>query len=139
VVRQNTAGVEFLQRADQSALQAFYDQSYPGNWFDPRMLETGQYVGVREAGAIRCAAGIHVFSAQYGVAALGNIATDPRARRRGLAKRATARLCQSLLEHLDTISLNVKADNIAAIRCYEALGFSVIAEYDEFMVERIRA
>ncbi len=132
----DTGGVEFFAPSDQSDLETFYEQSYPGHWFDARMLETGQYVGIRDRGSIVCAAGIHVFSPAYGVAALGNIATDLRCRRQGLGRRATARLCQSLLDQLDTIGLNVKADNLAAIGCYEGLGFAVEAEYDEFMVER---
>ena len=139
VHREDTTGICNFGPEDQSALEAFYEQSYPGHWFDARMLETGQYAGFRDRGVIRCAAGIHVFSAAYGVAALGNIATDPECRRRGLARRATASLCQSLLDQVDTIGLNVKETNHAAIKCYEALGFTVAAEYEEFMVERARA
>ncbi len=132
-----TSGTEFFEPRDQQSLQEFYQRSYPGHWFDGRMLQTGQYVGSRDEGTIVCAAGVHVFSPAYGVAALGNVATDPRYRRRGFGRRATARLCQSLLDHVDTIGLNVKASNRAAISCYESLGFTVAAEYDEFMVERL--
>ena len=114
---------------------AFYSHSYPGNWFDPRMLETGHYVGIRRAGQLVCIAGVHVYSLGYRVAALGNIATDPALRGQGLAQQATAQLCRSLLATVDTIGLNVKADNAAAIACYHRLGFEVAAEYEEAMFD----
>ncbi len=128
VVRLNTAELE--------EIQAFYRASYPGNWFDPRMLETEQYFGVRVDGKLVSAGGIHVYSPRYRVAALGNIATHPGYRGRGCAKAVTARICQSLLQTVDHIGLNVKADNQDAIACYERLGFKTVAEYGEFAVER---
>jgi len=74
-----------------------------------------QYFGICDGEDVVCVAGIHVYSAEQRVAALGNIATATTHRRRGLARRATARLCQSLLESVDVIGLNVKADNHGAI------------------------
>lgn len=35
-----------------------------------------------------------------------------------------------------TCGLNVKADNVPALKCYGGLGFAVVGEYEEFMVER---
>ena len=112
-------------------LTTFYARSYPGNWFDPRMLETGCYFGIRRDDQIVCAGGVHVYSASYRVAALGNIATDPECRGQGLAQQVTAQLCRSLLATVDTIGLNVKVDNSAAIACYRKLGFETAAEFDE--------
>jgi len=40
-------------------------------------------------------------------------------------------LCVRLRRTVDHIGLNVKADNAAAIRLYEGLGFEVVAEYLE--------
>ena len=125
-----------LTTADLAELQALYTVAYPGNWFNPRMLETGQYVGLRDAdGALVCAAGVHVYSAEYRVAALGNIATHPGHRGRGLAAITTAGCCQRLLQTVDLIGLNVRADNAAAIRAYEKIGFEVRAVYHEWMME----
>jgi ribosomal protein S18 acetylase RimI-like enzyme len=45
-------------------------------------------------------------------------------------------LCQSLLEKVEHVGLNVKADNDAAIACYRKLGFEVVAPYGEFTVEQ---
>jgi ribosomal protein S18 acetylase RimI-like enzyme len=124
-----------LSDADVQDIQALVDRAYPGNWFDARVLATGQYYGIRQQGELMCVAGVHVYSTQYRVAALGNVTTDPRRRGLGLARRATARLCRSLLDAgIQTIGLNVHADNGAAIRVYERLGFRTAAEYDEVLL-----
>jgi ribosomal protein S18 acetylase RimI-like enzyme len=124
-----------LSTTDLDELQRFYEESYPGNWFDPRMLETNQYFGIRENGTLISAGGIHVYSEKYRVAALGNITTHPDYRNNGHAKEVTARLCRSLYDRVDHIGLNVRADNAAAIACYRALGFEICASYAEYMAE----
>jgi len=131
-------GAEALSEAEQEELKGFYERSYPENWFMPRMLETGEYFGIRIGGELVAVAGVHVFSPEYRVAALGNITTHPEYRGRGLGRRVTAHLCRSLLRSVDTIGLNVHADNHSAIRCYRALGFAPVAEYGEFMVGAAR-
>ena len=125
-----------LSTADLDELKRFYQESYPENWFDPRMLETEQYFGIRKMGALISVGGIHVYSEKYRVAALGNITTLPSHRNMGHAKLITIRLCQSLCDSIDHIGLNVKADNIAAISCYKALGFEICASYGEYMADR---
>lgn len=125
-----------LTEADLPEMLSFYAQSYPGNWFDKRMVATGQYFGVREDGQLICIAGIHVYSPRYRVAALGNIVTHPAHRNQGHATRATAKLCQVLLDEVDHIGLNVKVDNAAALACYRKLGFEVVAPYGEFNITR---
>jgi ribosomal protein S18 acetylase RimI-like enzyme len=121
---------------DEEEVQAFYTGNCPGNWFDPRMLQTDQYFGVRVAGRLISIAGIHVFSPRHRVAALGNIATLGSFRGRGFGKQVTAKVCRSLLEKVDHIGLNVRSDNDAAIACYQRLGFEIIASYREFMVRK---
>lgn len=135
----DTARAVRLAPADRAELEALYAASYPGNWFDPWMLETGRTFGVREAGRIVSVAGIHVVSQESGVAALGNIATDPAARGRGLARIATAALCLDLLAGgVRTIGLNVAAGNRSAIACYERLGFRSLHPFEEAAVEPMR-
>ena len=111
-----------------------YKESYPRNWFNERMLQTKQYFGLRLDNRLVSVAGVHVYSEQYRVAALGNIVTHSDYRGRGFGKAVTARLCQSLFEHVDNIGLNVKADNAAAIALYEQLGFEIVSAYYELMV-----
>lgn len=125
-----------LEQQDLDELVLLYDESYPGNWFDPRMLQTRQYFGLRVNHRLISAAGVHVYSQRYRVAAIGNVVTHPAHRNKGYSKLVTARLCQSLLETVDHIGLNVKADNAAALTCYRKLGFETIAPYGEFTVEQ---
>lgn len=121
-----------LTPADLPDLLALYEIAYPGNWFDARMLETGQYVGVRRDGELLAVAGVHVWSPKYRVAALGNVTTHPRVRGEGLARGAVAALCRRLLDTVDHVTLNVKADNAAARALYTGLGFTPTAHYGEF-------
>lgn len=130
----DTSQVVPLSPNDLEDMERLYEQSYPGNWFEPRMLETEQYYGIRGTVGLTSVAGIHVYSSAYRVAALGNITTHPDFRRKGLGSAATAKLCQSLLETVDHIGLNVQVDNGGAIRCYRKLGFEVIGSYGEWMV-----
>ncbi|MBN1291508.1 MAG: GNAT family N-acetyltransferase [Candidatus Latescibacteria bacterium] len=132
----NSSDTYRLSNAEIKDILELYCESYPGNWFNPRMLDTGQYFGIRENGRIVSIAGIHVYSPRYKVAALGNITTLPSYRNRGLGKKVTAALCQSLNKEIDHIGLNVKANNTAAIACYKKLGFKVIATYNEFTVHK---
>lgn len=131
----DTSVAERLTPADTAELRELYRVSYPDNWFDPRMLETGQYYGVRRKGQLAGVAGIHVYSPRYGTAALGNITTHPAFRSQGLATAVCARLCQSLLEQVTNIGLNVRTENQAAIGCYRRLGFRPIATFGEYTLE----
>jgi ribosomal protein S18 acetylase RimI-like enzyme len=128
----DTSAVERLSPSDAYDLKEFYNLSYSGNWFDPRMLETGCYYGIRRKSSLVSVAGIHVYSPKYKVAALGNVTTHPDFRKQGLATQVCAKLCQSLLDSVDYIGLNVKADNITAISCYEKLGFQKVSVYGEY-------
>ena len=123
-----------LAPRDRDELVAFYAHAYPGNWFDPRMLETGQYFTIRDGGELVAAGGVHVYSPTERVAALGNIAVAPSARGRGLARCVTAAISRSLLAHVDLVGLNVRADNAAAIACYTRLGFTRVAPYEEHLL-----
>ena len=131
-------GATPLGRADLEEIGGLYRIAYPENWFDPRMLDTGAYHGIREDGRLVGVAGVHVYSPTYRVAALGNITTHPLDRGRGIGSAVTAAVCRWLLRTTDIIGLNVREDNPAAIRCYERLGFETYAGYGEFLLERKR-
>ena len=125
-----------LDRDDLPALRDLYAVAYPDNWFDPRMVDTGQYVGVDDGGELVAVAGVHVWSPTWRVAALGNVTTHPRVRGRGLAAGAVAALCARLADTVDHVTLNVRADNLAAVRLYERLGFTRVAEFIECGLRR---
>ena len=122
-----------LNMSDREELLDFYRTSYPENWFDPRMLETGQYFCIRQNGNIVSAGGIHVYSPEYRVGTLGNIATHTLYRGMGFGSAVTAMVCRSMMGTVDHIGLNVRADNPAAVSCYEKLGFRSVASFGEFM------
>lgn len=131
----DTSQAAGLSMSHLSEIISLLEKAYPGNYFEPRMLETKQYYGIRRSGELVSAAGVHVYYRRYRVAALGNVTTHPDYRGKGYGTTVTAKVCKSLLRDIDHIGLNVKADNISAIKCYERLGFEVIDSYGEFEVE----
>ncbi len=123
-----------LTTADLADLRALLAEAYPEAWFDPRMLSGGGYVGVREDGRLLAAAGVHVHSPAQRVAVLGNVATHPDARGRGLARACVTALCHRLAATTDHLGLNVRTDNAPAIRLYRRLGFTTVATYNELVL-----
>ncbi len=136
IARIDTSTATQLAPSDTDEVLAFYQVAYPGNWFDPRMLETRQFIGIRRDAALVCVAGIHVYSPSERVAAIGSVATLPPARGHGLATVAMAALCNLLSKTTDSIGLNVRADNLSAVGCYERLGFTTVGNYGEWMLRR---
>jgi ribosomal protein S18 acetylase RimI-like enzyme len=130
-----TSQVVSLTESQLPAIERLYAEAYAGNWFDPRMLQTGQYAGIWDGDRLVSIAGIHVYSPRYRVAALGNITTHPNYRQQGLARAVTAALCNNLLKTVDYIGLNVQTENKGAAALYAQLGFEVIAEFGEYMME----
>jgi ribosomal protein S18 acetylase RimI-like enzyme len=132
-------GIRQLTIHDMEAVTEFYSQAYPHNWFDRRMLETEKYFGYFEGNTLGGVAGVHVYSAQYRVAALGNIAVHPDMRGRQTGFRLTSVLCNDLVQTTDTIGLNVRSDNQAAISLYQKAGFEITARYEEcyFVMDRV--
>lgn len=112
-----------------------YKESYPGNWFDERMLKTKQYFGVYVDDNLVSIGGIHVYSEKYRVSAVGNVATSQAHRNQGYGKQVMTKLCDELFKAVDYIGLNVKADNESAIALYQKLGFRKIGEYEEYLVD----
>jgi GNAT superfamily N-acetyltransferase len=124
-----------LDQSHLSAVENLYARAYPGNYFVPRMLDTGRYFGIEFEGRLVAVAGVHVVSDEYKIAVLGNIATDPNFRGRGLARRVSYHLTRILHNEGKLVCLNVKADNDAAIRCYQQIGFSTTHSYNEAVYE----
>lgn len=120
-----------LEASDFQALHELYEQSYPGHYFNEKMLTTGKYFGWFERDKIIGVSGIHVFSPEHRIAVLGNITVDPIHRGRGIGTKLTSSLVEDLLPDCDTICLNVKADNPPALTSYKKLGFEIVCEYEE--------
>ncbi len=120
----------------ESELLALYRQAYPGNYFVPRMLRTGRYVGYYRDGRLVATAGVHVCSDRYSMAVLGNIVTHPDYRGQGLAGGLTAYLSVGLKREGKTVCLKVAETNKPAIRCYEKLGFEKVHAHREALFRR---
>jgi uncharacterized protein len=60
---------------------------------------------------------------------LQQVWVDPAARNRGYAQRGMRDLCRRLLERVPVVCLFVRADNLAAIRVYEAIGMRRTISY----------
>lgn len=113
------------------------------SWFQPQCLDSGIYYGVYSdddsGGSLLAMGGTHVAAPEYGVAALGNIATRASQRRKGYGRLVVRALCLALADHgIETIGLNVAADNQAAIAMYKGLHFNTAMEFVECDVEKQR-
>ncbi len=123
-----------LSIPDLSLINDFFSLSYPHNWFDSRMIKTNKYFGYFINDKLVGVSGIHVYSKEYKVAALGNIATHPYYRGQQIGYKLTSALCYDLQKSVVSIGLNVKSDNDYAIKCYKKIGFDIIGTYDEYYI-----
>jgi ribosomal protein S18 acetylase RimI-like enzyme len=81
------------------------------------------------------AAGTHLVSRDEGAAALGNIYTRRDRRGRGLGRIVTSAVMRELAS-VETVGLNVRADNGAALSLYESLGFGRHCRFYEAVAVR---
>lgn len=105
--------------------------STPETWFEESTLLYRQSWGVFVEGKLAAMTGTHVFSEQFGVAAIGNVITDPGFRGRGFATALVAHQCRNFPASISTIGLNVRADNMPAVRSYQKVGFQLHSEFLE--------
>ena len=92
--------------------------------FTPEHMEHNVFYGVFEDGQLVAAAGTHLVSRTYGVAAVASVYTTPRCRGRGYGTAATSAVVRDLVRQgIRDIVLTVGQENDGAIRIYERLGF----------------
>lgn len=115
-----------LTGSDVEALKRLYaDGESTGespDFFYDSMVTDGVFFGVSEGEELIAVTGTHLVSRDEGAAAIGNVYVRRDRRGKGLS-RVTTRAVLEELRDIDTIGLNVRADNAAAIRVYESLGF----------------
>jgi GNAT superfamily N-acetyltransferase len=123
-----------LRASDVPALLALYaDGESSGespDFFFPSMVADGVFHGIYEGPALVAAAGTHVLARAEGAAAIGNVYTRRDRRGRGLGRLATSAVLDDLAG-IETIGLNVRADNDAALHLYESLGFARHCQFYE--------
>ncbi len=120
-------------RLRASALDDVIDLYGPASrtYFTPRRLEREIYYGVFEGDVLVAAAGTHVRSTEFGIAAVGNVLTRPRYRNRGLATACSSAVTTACLDEQRDVVLNVREDNDPAIAVYRRLGYRVHRSFIE--------
>jgi GNAT superfamily N-acetyltransferase len=95
-----------------------------GDAFDLAQLRQGAFYGVLVDGHLVAAAGTHLVSPTYSLAAVGNVFTHPDHRGQGYGTATTSAVIAELHQRgIRDIILNVSQENRIAIRIYERLGF----------------
>ena len=112
-----------LGASDMGSLTDFYAAGGV-NSFSPEHLEHNVFYGIFENDKLVAAAGTHLVSRTYGVAAIGSVYTTPGCRGRGYGTATTSAVIGDLVRQgIRDIVLTVGHDNEGAIRIYERLGF----------------
>lgn len=92
--------------------------------FSETQVEHGVFYGIHINHQLVSVAGTHLISANYGVAAVGNVVTHPGCRGRGYGTASTSAVVSELVKRgIRDIVLNVRQDNAPAFHIYEKLGF----------------
>ncbi|GAA1537934.1 GNAT family N-acetyltransferase [Nocardioides humi] len=116
------AEVVELGPADVPAMLDLVARTRPGPFWR-RTPEMGTYLGVRDGGVLVAMAGERLHPP--GWAEVSAVCTAPEARGRGLAGALVAEVAARIRARGEQPFLHVAADNTAAIRLYDALGFRV--------------
>lgn len=128
-----------LGLTDIAALKRLYaDGDSTGeapDFFYDSMVPNGVFFGVYEGDDLIAAAGTHLFAPEEHAAAIGNVYTRRDRRGRGRGRAVTAAVLHRL-RHVQTVGLNVRADNAPAIRVYESLGFVKHCDFFEAIGRR---
>ena len=119
-----------LDAGDLETVLSIQEQ-YPDTAFQKDHLGHELYLGAFRDDGMIAMAGTHVSSADYRVAAIGSVVTEPSVRGQGLGTAITSALCCRLFVNVELIVLNVGAENPSAQRVYEKLGFSRPIDYYE--------
>lgn len=105
--------------------------------FSPTQLATGVFYGVLERGRVVAAAGTHLISPTYGLAAVGNVYTEKEYRGRGYGTAVTSAVAAELFRQgIRRVVLNVAQDNTTAVHIYQQLGFSRACAFLETIARR---
>ncbi|MEZ5352629.1 MAG: GNAT family N-acetyltransferase [Bryobacteraceae bacterium] len=134
------AGVtEPLTPAHRDEVEAlFATGNGSGIAFHVSQMESGFFRAVREHGTLVAVAGIHVASANEGVAGVGNVFVREDRRGRGFAQVVLSATVAAVRgAGIRTIGLNVERSNAAAIHAYENLGFRTRFSYFEGTADRV--
>lgn len=136
---ETTDQVTRLTDRDISSLRRLYaDGESTGespDFFYDSMVTDGVFFGIYQGDDLIAASGTHLVSRDEGAAAIGNVYVRRDRRGAGLSRLTTMAVLNEL-RGIETVGLNVRADNAAAIRVYESLGFMVHCPFVEALAHR---
>ena len=118
------ARVEPLSEADAPEMLALARLTEPGP-FTLKAQALGTFYGIRSDGRIAAMAGERMKVA--GFSELSGVCTHPDFRGRGLARVLSVFVTRKILARGETPFLHAWADNTAAIRLYDQIGFAIRA------------
>lgn len=105
--------------------------------FADEMVRTGNYWGVIHMGELIAMGGTHLIAPGQRLAAVGNVMVHPYYRAQGFGSLVSSAVVGALIrDGIETIVLNVRQDNPAALRLYSRLGFETVCTYMEGFAER---
>jgi len=108
--------------ADVPEMLALVERTQPGP-FMSRTIELGTYLGFRRDHALIAMAGERMHPP--GWTEISAVCTDPAFRGQGLATRLVLAVAAGIRARGDTPFMHAAADNGAAVRLYESLGFRI--------------
>lgn len=129
----NRVQLRRLDGADVPEVQGLlaYGGSYAPDAFRSSQVDQGIFYGLWQDEELVAVAGTHLVASTMGVAAVGNIYTDPGWRGRGYGSAVTSAVTADLVEQGFLVVLNVDRDNQVATRLYRKLGYQVHCFYVE--------
>lgn len=119
------ARIEPLTEADAAEMLALAKLTEPGP-FTLKAQALGTFYGIRIDGRLAAMTGERMKVAGFGE--VSGVCTHPDFRGRGLARVLSVFVTRRILARGETPFLHAWADNTAAIRLYEQIGFTVRAE-----------
>jgi len=126
------ARIERLGEADAAEMLALATLTKPGP-FTLRAQALGEFFGIRIDGRIAAMAGERM--KQDGYAELSGVCSHPDFRGRGLARSLSIFVTHRILDRGETPYLHAWANNTAAIRLYETIGFELRTVMNVAMIQ----
>lgn len=111
---------ELLGKKDAQEMLALAELTKPGP-FAIRTIEMGRYIGIRKSGKLVAMAGERLWIPGY--TEVSAVCTHPEHRGHGYASDLVVAMVETIIQKGDIPFLHVAAENAAAIRVYEKLGF----------------